>query len=296
MGFMERAAEVEPPPELMTRLLFQAPWAQCQDRHHGREELVPQGAAPGFAAALRHGNGDDDSVVRHAGAVRDAGAPVAPGGSGAGAGLGRLEDRVYRSWQRTVKFYESLKVVYQIQSKLHEWQQQQEEEPKPAADTDKSGRTPDTHRLPDKPGGESALKSGDNVMNCFNHSETPAVAYCRACGKALCTECKRTAQGTIFCDEHAPAAAIEGAIRQAVVDRMAQKKPPRPAPPRPPRVPPRRATSRRASPACWASFPEWAPFTTANMPRGWCMRSSSDCWFRSPARARRATWSRCSAS
>jgi len=60
-------------------------------------------------------------------------------------------------------------------------------------------------------------------MNCFNHPETPAVAYCRACGKALCNDCKRTAQGTIFCDEHAPAAAIEGAIRQAVVDRMAQE-------------------------------------------------------------------------
>jgi hypothetical protein len=60
-------------------------------------------------------------------------------------------------------------------------------------------------------------------MNCFNHPETPAVAYCRACGKALCTECKRTAQGTIFCDEHAPAAAVEGAIRQAVVDHIAEK-------------------------------------------------------------------------
>jgi hypothetical protein len=44
-------------------------------------------------------------------------------------------------------------------------------------------------------------------MNCFNHSEVPAVAYCRACGKALCGECKRTAQGTIFCDEHAHATA-----------------------------------------------------------------------------------------
>jgi len=52
-------------------------------------------------------------------------------------------------------------------------------------------------------------------MNCFNHSETPAVAYCRACGKALCNECKRTAQGTIFCDEHAPAAAVEGAVQRA---------------------------------------------------------------------------------
>jgi hypothetical protein len=44
-------------------------------------------------------------------------------------------------------------------------------------------------------------------MNCFNHSDTPAVAYCRVCGKALCGECKRTGQGTIFCEEHAPAAA-----------------------------------------------------------------------------------------
>src|ERR1022692_3194872 len=71
-------------------------------------------------------------------------------------------------------------------------------------------------------------------MNCFNHSETPAVAYCRACGKALCNECKRTAQGTIFCDEHAPAAAIEGAIRQAVVDRIAQETATAAAPPRAP--------------------------------------------------------------
>jgi hypothetical protein len=60
-------------------------------------------------------------------------------------------------------------------------------------------------------------------MNCFNHSETPAGAYCRSCCKALCNECKRTAQGTIYCDEHAPAAAIEGAVRQAVVDRIARE-------------------------------------------------------------------------
>jgi hypothetical protein len=60
-------------------------------------------------------------------------------------------------------------------------------------------------------------------MNCFNHADIPAVAYCRACGKALCNDCKRTANGTIYCDEHAPAAAIEGAVRQAIVDNMAQK-------------------------------------------------------------------------
>ena len=41
-------------------------------------------------------------------------------------------------------------------------------------------------------------------MNCFNHIDTPAIAYCRTCGKALCAECRRTAQGTIFCEEHLP--------------------------------------------------------------------------------------------
>ena len=40
-------------------------------------------------------------------------------------------------------------------------------------------------------------------MNCANHPDTAAVAYCRACGKALCPACERTVQGTVFCEEHA---------------------------------------------------------------------------------------------
>ena len=44
-------------------------------------------------------------------------------------------------------------------------------------------------------------------MNCINHPDTPAVAYCRTCGKALCEACQRTAQGTVYCAEHVPAAA-----------------------------------------------------------------------------------------
>src|SRR5580704_11179758 len=46
-------------------------------------------------------------------------------------------------------------------------------------------------------------------MNCQNHPETPAVAYCRACGKPVCDECRRDAFGTVYCAEHAPAPAPE---------------------------------------------------------------------------------------
>ncbi len=41
-------------------------------------------------------------------------------------------------------------------------------------------------------------------MNCLNHPETPATAFCRTCGKPLCDACKHPVQGTVFCEEHAP--------------------------------------------------------------------------------------------
>lgn len=56
-------------------------------------------------------------------------------------------------------------------------------------------------------------------MNCQNHPEIPATAYCRSCGKPVCDQCRRDAYGTVFCTEHAPAPA------------------PNPAPP-PPAAPP----------------------------------------------------------
>ncbi len=44
-------------------------------------------------------------------------------------------------------------------------------------------------------------------MNCLNHPETAATAFCRSCGKALCNACRYDAYGTVYCAEHAPAPA-----------------------------------------------------------------------------------------
>ena len=38
-------------------------------------------------------------------------------------------------------------------------------------------------------------------MNCANHVEVPAVAYCRTCGKSLCGACTRDVHGVIYCEE-----------------------------------------------------------------------------------------------
>jgi len=38
-------------------------------------------------------------------------------------------------------------------------------------------------------------------MNCANHADAPAVAYCRTCGKALCANCTRPVRGVIYCED-----------------------------------------------------------------------------------------------
>lgn len=48
-------------------------------------------------------------------------------------------------------------------------------------------------------------------MNCTTHPDVPAIAYCRSCGKALCEACRHPAEGTVYCEEHAPAPAAEAA-------------------------------------------------------------------------------------
>ena len=65
-------------------------------------------------------------------------------------------------------------------------------------------------------------------MNCANHPEAPAVAFCRTCGKPLCQVCQRPAQGTIFCEEHVTATA------PAASPAATTSAPPPPPPPPPP--------------------------------------------------------------
>jgi hypothetical protein len=38
-------------------------------------------------------------------------------------------------------------------------------------------------------------------MNCANHADVQATAYCRTCGKALCANCTRDVRGVIYCED-----------------------------------------------------------------------------------------------
>jgi TM2 domain-containing membrane protein YozV len=38
-------------------------------------------------------------------------------------------------------------------------------------------------------------------MNCANHTDVAAVAYCRTCGKPLCANCRHEVRGVIYCED-----------------------------------------------------------------------------------------------
>jgi anti-sigma factor RsiW len=130
MAFMERVADVEPPPELVTRMFAipGLPEARASMRTGIRSwfrNLMQPMLQPRMVMGLSL------TILFFGMMVRCAGIPerkltaadLDPARVWAGA-----EDRVQRGWERTVKFYENLRFVYQIQSRVREWRDQQEQD------------------------------------------------------------------------------------------------------------------------------------------------------------------------
>ncbi len=125
VAFMERAADVEPPPELVNRILFDAPWSKNKPQSKAREwirailsPILQPRFAMGIALTML-----SLSIITQGKMPKMRAADLQPA-----AIWHSLDERVTYTWGRTVKFYNNLKFVYQIQTMLHEWQQQSEEE------------------------------------------------------------------------------------------------------------------------------------------------------------------------
>ncbi len=130
LAFMERAADVEPPPELVTRLygIAQMPEARLRIRGGIRgwfQRLLQPVLQPRMAMGLSLTILFFGMMARCAGVPgkRLSAADLDPAHVWAGA-----EDRVQRGWERSVKFYENLRFVYQIEARLREWREQQEQD------------------------------------------------------------------------------------------------------------------------------------------------------------------------
>jgi anti-sigma factor RsiW len=129
------AADIEPPRELVTRILNQAP------RGGFAERMLSDGLRGFFAPVLqpRFVMGAMLTVLSLSMMTRCAGAPkhtLTAADLDPVRLLGSLDDKVLRTWDRSIKAYESMRVVYEVQSRVAEWKQKQQE------DEDESLRLP----------------------------------------------------------------------------------------------------------------------------------------------------------
>jgi Putative zinc-finger len=156
VAFMDRAAAVEPPPELITRILFDAPWAgKWTSKWTGKAKskrargwlsgMIGPVLQPKFAMSMAFTILSLSMLARFVTPVRQLRtADLKPSEVWAS-----LDNRAHRAWARSVKYYENLKVVYQIQTLWREWQQQEEEQrPAGAAGNQKTEEKIDDRKLP----------------------------------------------------------------------------------------------------------------------------------------------------
>jgi anti-sigma factor RsiW len=130
VGFMERCAVVEPPPELITRLLFENPAAQAKKhlnparglRQWIRQIFEPM-LRPRFAMGMAMTILSFSMLGKFAQPVRQ----LRPADLDPVKVWQSLDNRAHRAWDRAVKYYESLRVVYELQSRLQDLTDQEEE-------------------------------------------------------------------------------------------------------------------------------------------------------------------------
>ncbi|HEY2016938.1 MAG TPA: zf-HC2 domain-containing protein [Bryobacteraceae bacterium] len=146
--FMERAADVEAPPELITRILFDAPWSKEKAKSKPRAWLtaiLSPILQPKYAMGMAMTILSISMLAKFVAPVR----PIRPEDLQPSKVWAGLEDRAVRLYARSVKYYENLKFVYQIQTTLRDWQQQDEEQ-RPAGDRKTAPKT-DDRKLPVSP-------------------------------------------------------------------------------------------------------------------------------------------------
>jgi hypothetical protein len=148
LAFMERAADVEPPQELITRILHDPPWIKSarkpKSAHGWLAGILSPILQPRFAMGMAMTILSLSMLARFVAPVRQ----LRPSDLEPAKVWATLDDNAHRAWARTVKYYENLKVVYQIQTMLRDWQQQDEER-RPAAAEKPEPKT-DERKLPVK--------------------------------------------------------------------------------------------------------------------------------------------------
>jgi hypothetical protein len=122
VGFMERCAAPEPPPALVNGILFELRNRTAAANRRGAswwaKRLLEPVLQPRFAMGMAM------TILSFSMLGRFAGIPVRQLKASdlePAKVWQALDDKLHRSWERAVKYYENLRLVYEIQSTLSDW-------------------------------------------------------------------------------------------------------------------------------------------------------------------------------
>jgi predicted anti-sigma-YlaC factor YlaD len=129
VAFMERASDVKAPPELVTRILFEISSgpSHVEVKPSWTRRLFGNKIGGKFLEPIlqpRYAMGMAMTLLSFAMLGRFAGIEVrhlSPSDLDPVKIWMAAEDRAARTWQRGVKYYESLRLVYEIESRVKEW-------------------------------------------------------------------------------------------------------------------------------------------------------------------------------
>lgn len=146
LAFMEKAALAEPPAELLTRILHDIPGVAARARKPWYTRIFGRWA--GGLLQPRYVMGMAMTVLSFSMIAKFAGIEprqLRPSDLDPVKIWAATDDRVHRVWDRGVKYYENLKVVIEIQSRLREWTDQDQSQTPATANEQKKGAPASTN-------------------------------------------------------------------------------------------------------------------------------------------------------
>lgn len=130
-SFLQSVPVIEPPKELLTRILFETP----RSEEIGGTETVPAGWATRLRTVLaavlmpRFAMGMAMTILSIAMLAHVFKLPardLRPAELDPGQIWASVENQSYRVWSRVIKYYDNLRLVFEIQSRLKEWSEEEE--------------------------------------------------------------------------------------------------------------------------------------------------------------------------
>ncbi|MBV9760730.1 MAG: zf-HC2 domain-containing protein [Acidobacteriaceae bacterium] len=143
VSFLAGAAEIAPPPELITRIAYQAPMGRLRDpldRPGFLNRIARKWLQPMLQPRLAMGMAM--TILSFAMLEKCTGIQVQhiqPADLNPVRVWDGVEDRAMRTKDRAVKYYENIRLVYEIQSRLKEMEAQQEASSQPKPQSKPSG-------------------------------------------------------------------------------------------------------------------------------------------------------------